>query len=45
MAATVTQKLGAFSYIVLFTGGFWSWIIYFSLFYYGGIITRTLLTL
>ena len=45
MTATVTQKLGAFLYIVLFTGGFWSWIIYSSLFYLGGIITRTLLAL
>ena len=45
MAATVTQKLGALLYIVLFTGGFYSWIIFFYLTYYGGIITRSLLVL
>ena len=45
MAATITQKLGCLSYIILFTGGFYSWIVYFSLFYYGGIFIRSALVL
>ncbi|KAK9845447.1 hypothetical protein WJX81_006629 [Elliptochloris bilobata] len=34
--ASVSEKLGALSYILFFSGGLWGWLLYFSLLYYCG---------
>lgn len=43
--ASVSEKLGALSYILFFTGGLWGWWLYFSLLYFCGWFVRALLIL
>ena len=43
--ATPLQKVGALSYVLFFTAGFYSWAIYGLLLYYGNIYVQTILAL
>ncbi|CAL8469820.1 g9362 [Coccomyxa elongata] len=43
MAATFAQKLGALSYILFFSAGFWCWLLFFALLYFGGTVSRGIL--